>query len=148
MQGVTFGIFGLGNKQYEHFCMVGKRMQKALISLGADPIVRRGDGDDDEDIEADFDAWRTELMTALDASSHLLAIGEVCKLCLAFAVSLLPQHGIRICCRALAVLVYHEDHEDKGKNKAIILYGDRNFAVIVFHEDCQQSQGKGKAHVL
>jgi NADPH-ferrihemoprotein reductase len=78
VQGVTFGIFGLGNKQYEHFCMVGKRMQKALISLGADPIVRRGDGDDDEDIEADFDSWRSELMTALDSSDGLLAIGEVC----------------------------------------------------------------------
>lgn len=74
---MTFGVFGLGNKQYEHFCMVGKRMHKALVALGAEPIVRRGDGDDDEDIEADFDAWREELMAGLDASEDLLAKGEV-----------------------------------------------------------------------
>ena len=57
-------MFGLGNKQYEHFCAVGKRVHKALCALGGSALVRRGDGDDDEDIEADFDAWRTGLYAA------------------------------------------------------------------------------------
>ena len=66
LQGVTFAIFGLGNRQYEHFCAVGKRMHKALKDLGATAVGPRGEGDDDEDIEADFDKWRTELYDALD----------------------------------------------------------------------------------
>lgn len=71
MQGVTFGIFGLGNKQYEHFCAVGKRIHTAMLSLGAAEVVKRGDGDDDEDIEADFDKWREQLFAALDKSRIL-----------------------------------------------------------------------------
>lgn len=67
-QGVTYGVFGLGNKQYEHFAAVGKRMHKALASLGGTPVCRRGDGDDDEDIDADFDAWQADLLAGLDVS--------------------------------------------------------------------------------
>jgi Flavodoxin len=110
IQGVTFGIFGLGNKQYEHFCMVGKRMQKAMVALGAEPIVRRGDGDDDEDIEADFDAWREELMTALDASEGLFAKGEVsiCTCLLLFLVNLsrLCHMSIYARTRYIYIVVY------------------------------------------
>ena len=68
---MSFGVFGLGNKQYEHFCAVGKRMHRALASLGAAPLVRKGEGDDDDDIEADFELWRTELYQALDKATVL-----------------------------------------------------------------------------
>ena len=72
---VSFGVFGLGNKQYEHFCAVGKRVHRAMTSLGATPVVRRGDGDDDDDIEGDFDGWKSELLAAL-AGSPLLGFKE------------------------------------------------------------------------
>ena len=71
-QGLSYGVFGLGNKQYEHFCAVGKRVHKALGALGGKALVRRGDGDDDEDIEADFETWRTELYTGLDNCEALV----------------------------------------------------------------------------
>lgn len=77
MQGVSYGVFGLGNKQYEHFCAVGQKVHAAMEQLGAQPIVRRGDGDDDVDIDADFEGWRTELYSSLDGSS-LLEKKEVC----------------------------------------------------------------------
>ena len=72
---VSFGVFGLGTKQYEHFCAVGKRVHRAMASLGATPVVRRGDGDDDDDIEGDFDGWKSELLAAL-AGSPLLGFKE------------------------------------------------------------------------
>ena len=40
-------MFGLGNKQYEHFNAVGKKVFKSLGAMGAAPLLRRGDGDDD-----------------------------------------------------------------------------------------------------
>lgn len=79
LQGVSFGVFGLGNRQYEHFCAVGKVIHKCLGELGAAPIVRRGDGDDDGDIDADFDSWKADLFTALD-SSEIVAKSEVFQL--------------------------------------------------------------------
>ncbi|KIZ02441.1 NADPH-cytochrome P450 reductase [Monoraphidium neglectum] len=72
LEEVAYGVFGLGNKQYEHFNAVGKRMEKAMNTLGASAVVRRGDGDDDECIDDDFDKWSAELFAALEASSHLV----------------------------------------------------------------------------
>ena len=71
VQGVSFGVFGLGNKQYEHFCEVGKRVHQALEQWGGRPVAPVGVGDDDEDIDADFETWRTKLYDALDRSSLL-----------------------------------------------------------------------------
>jgi len=89
LQGVSYGVFGLGNKQYEHFCAVGLKVHAAMEQLGAQPVVRRGDGDDDVDIDADFESWRTELYSALDASS-LVDQKEV-------QVSVAPALGFSIC---------------------------------------------------
>jgi NADPH-ferrihemoprotein reductase len=73
VQSVSYGVFGLGNRQYEHFCAVGKHIQKAMKELGATPVVRLGTGDDDDDIEEDFAAWSADLFTALEASPVLKA---------------------------------------------------------------------------
>lgn len=70
---MSYGVFGLGNRQYEHFCAVGKRIHRAMEDLGALPIVRLGTGDDDADIDQDFDAWCEDLFAALDASPLLEA---------------------------------------------------------------------------
>lgn len=40
-------MYGLGNKQYEHFNAVGKKVFKSLGAIGGTPLIRRGDGDDD-----------------------------------------------------------------------------------------------------
>ncbi|KAI8468314.1 MAG: NADPH-cytochrome P450 reductase [Monoraphidium minutum] len=72
LQGVSFGVFGLGNKQYEHFNAVGKRLENVLTALGATSVVRRGDGDDDECIDDDFEKWASELYAALEARPELV----------------------------------------------------------------------------
>lgn len=69
---MRFGVFGLGNKQYEHFNAVGKKMHKTMEAMGATAICRRGDGDDDDSIDDDFEKWCTDLFAALEAEPHLL----------------------------------------------------------------------------
>ena len=68
-------MFGLGNKKYEHFCAAGKLAYQCMLDLGAKPIVERGDGNDGEDIDADFDAWKTSLLSAIGASGLLTRRG-------------------------------------------------------------------------
>lgn len=51
-QGVSFAVFGLGNRQYEHFCAMGSKVSKAMKALGAREVAPRGEGDDDKDIDA------------------------------------------------------------------------------------------------
>jgi len=72
LEGVHYGVFGLGNKQYEHFNAVGKRMHKNMEALGATAVCERGDGDDDDNIDEDFEKWCTSLFEALDAQPELL----------------------------------------------------------------------------
>ncbi len=65
---MSYAVFGLGNKQYEHFNAVGKKVYKSLKACGATPICRRGDGDDDGVIDDDFEKWSAEFLEAVDRS--------------------------------------------------------------------------------
>jgi sulfite reductase alpha subunit-like flavoprotein len=39
-------VLGLGDSSYEKFNFVGKKLYRRLLQLGAQPIHRRGDADD------------------------------------------------------------------------------------------------------
>jgi NADPH-ferrihemoprotein reductase len=75
-QQKPYAVFGLGNRQYEHFNAMGLFFDGAFAALGwqrvcaeLTPGVPFGMGDDDGSLEDDFGAWRDavwpELMAAL-----------------------------------------------------------------------------------
>ncbi|KAJ9517855.1 hypothetical protein QJQ45_004205 [Haematococcus lacustris] len=72
LQGVHFAVFGLGNKQYEHFNAVGKKVFSSLEAMGATAVVGRGDGDDDACIDDDYDKWCADLLAVLDKRGDLV----------------------------------------------------------------------------
>jgi len=78
-QGITFAVFGLGNKQYEHFNAIGKKTFSALQALGAQPLLHRGDGDDDGCIDDDFDKWSSEFAVALQGRAGVGECGKNSK---------------------------------------------------------------------
>lgn len=71
VQNTPFAVFGLGNKQYEHFNAMGKFVHKHLAALGGAPLVPLGLGDDDSDITDDFEVWCDALFERLDAEGTL-----------------------------------------------------------------------------
>ncbi|KAK3235021.1 multidrug-resistance type transporter aminotriazole resistance, variant 2 [Cymbomonas tetramitiformis] len=73
---MKFGVFALGNTQYEHFNNSGKNLDKFFAKLGAERIIDLGLGDDNEDIEEDFNKWKATVIPAL-ASSGIVKLPGV-----------------------------------------------------------------------
>jgi NADPH-ferrihemoprotein reductase len=67
---LRFCVFGLGNKQYEHYNLMGKTTNTCLEALGGTRMFDYGEGDDDATLEEDFDGWRAQLWPALTAAFH------------------------------------------------------------------------------
>lgn len=74
MKPLDFAVFGLGNRQYEHFCTIGKKVDKRLDELGGQRLCNVGIGDDDGSIEDDFSNWKKDFWAK--ARSKFLGVSE------------------------------------------------------------------------
>lgn len=73
LENLNYVIFGLGNRTYEHFNGVARKLDARLEALGAHRIGERGEGDDDKALEEDYLEWKDPMW---DAFSKRLGVEE------------------------------------------------------------------------
>ncbi|KAG1468218.1 hypothetical protein G6F56_003963 [Rhizopus delemar] len=61
LENLSYAAFGLGNKTYEHYNEMIRRVDQRLENLGAKRVGERGEGDDDGTLEEDFLAWQEKM---------------------------------------------------------------------------------------
>ncbi|KAL3908479.1 MAG: hypothetical protein SGILL_008462, partial [Bacillariaceae sp.] len=65
LQNLHYTVFGLGNREYELFNAMGKYFDSSFETLGGKRIFPLGLGDDNDDLEADFEKWKDGLWQCL-----------------------------------------------------------------------------------
>ncbi|KAJ8326952.1 hypothetical protein O5D80_004379 [Batrachochytrium dendrobatidis] len=65
LAGLGYFVFALGNKTYEHYNAIGRRIDKRITKLGGMRVGERGEGDDDKSLEEDFLAWKSNMIAAI-----------------------------------------------------------------------------------
>ena len=63
--GITYAVFGLGNKTYENYNTMGKFFDKRIAELGGERLLDLGLGDDDANIEEDFNNWKVNFWQSI-----------------------------------------------------------------------------------
>ncbi|KAI9089478.1 hypothetical protein DFS34DRAFT_639357 [Phlyctochytrium arcticum] len=61
-EGFHYINFALGNRTYEHYNAIGRRLDRRFARLQATRIGERGEGDDDHSMEEDFIAWKETIL--------------------------------------------------------------------------------------
>jgi sulfite reductase (NADPH) flavoprotein alpha-component len=62
-EGLSYAVFALGDKHYEHFCKFGIDLDTKLAALGANPLCKRVDCD--VDVDEPFERWKSTLLPRL-----------------------------------------------------------------------------------
>lgn len=73
LPGLKYVVFGLGNRTYEHYNVIGRQVDEALTKAGGVRIGERGEGDDDKSMEEDYLAWKDGMW---DEFSRVMGVEE------------------------------------------------------------------------
>lgn len=73
-EGLSYAVFALGDKHYEHFCKFGSDLDAKLAALGANQLCNRVDCDVDTD--EPFQRWKSALIPHLNEIAAGRKAGE------------------------------------------------------------------------
>jgi sulfite reductase (NADPH) flavoprotein alpha-component len=70
-EGLSYAVFALGDKHYEHFCKFGSDLDSKLAALGANPLCSRVECD--VEVAEPFEQWKSVLFPRLSENSSARA---------------------------------------------------------------------------
>lgn len=129
-ENLSYAVFALGDKHYEHFCKFGLDLDTKLAALGANPICNRVECD--VDVDEPFELWKSTLIPRLseiaaghkkDTSSPPSAGSETKRIGVedsSSTVKTMPTAAFSRDNPLLAPLVDKRDLTDSGSSKSTL----------------------------
>ncbi|KAJ7134349.1 hypothetical protein C8R44DRAFT_828906 [Mycena epipterygia] len=71
LEGLKYVVFGLGNKTYEHYNLIGRQVDTEMTKMGGIRMGERGEGDDDKSMEEDYLEWKDAMWDAFAAAMNV-----------------------------------------------------------------------------
>ena len=68
MEKVSYAVFALGDRHYEHFCRFGADLDAKLAALGANPLAKRVDSD--VDVDGPFEKWEKTILARISEQEN------------------------------------------------------------------------------
>jgi sulfite reductase (NADPH) flavoprotein alpha-component len=68
-EGLSYSVFALGDRHYEHFCKFGRDLDTKLAALGANRLANRVDCD--VDVDEPLAQWKAEVLPRLNEAAAL-----------------------------------------------------------------------------
>jgi sulfite reductase alpha subunit-like flavoprotein len=67
-KGTKFAVMGLGDSSYFFFCEAAKKVEKRMMELGAEKILKTGEGDDsaEDGLEEGLHSWLDQVWPVLE----------------------------------------------------------------------------------
>ena len=113
LRDLDYAVFGLGNKQYEHYNNMGRFVDAAFAKCGASRITPIGLGDDDDDLEGDFETWKDVVLWPSLTKKYVKGEGAADAL----AAAAKKEEGVM----ALPACPYQIEYLEQGDNKRKVM---------------------------
>ncbi|MGA2889036.1 MAG: sulfite reductase flavoprotein subunit alpha [Terracidiphilus sp.] len=116
--GLSYSVFALGDRHYEHFCKFGKDLDSKLVTLGANRLADRVDCD--VDVNEPLTQWKAEVLPRLNESAAALKLSKFVPTAVAVAERPTPNVSFTRDNPVLAPLVYKKDLTHKTSSKTTL----------------------------
>ncbi|KAJ8661380.1 hypothetical protein O0I10_002646 [Lichtheimia ornata] len=138
LKSMNFAVFGVGNKNWRTYQAFPRKVNESLETLGADRFFQCGEGNADQDMDADFNEWSAHFWVQT-LSSFGLSLPE--------SQSVVPSASMGMEKPKVTVNFISPSDKEKWKQGASNRNGEHNVTILDNEELQQPASDRSTRHI-